>query len=728
METLTTMQKITDTIKENYMPYAMSVIVSRAIPEIDGFKPSHRKLLYTMYKMGLLQGNRTKSANIVGQTMRLNPHGDQAIYETMVRLTTGAESLLVPFIDSKGNFGKQYSRDMAYAAPRYTEAKLEPICKELFSDIDKNTVDFVDNYDGTMKEPTLLPTTFPNILVNPNQGIAVGMANNLCSFNLKEVCKATIAYLKNENVDLSKYIKAPDFPTGGQIIYNKEIMNKILETGRGSFKVRAVYNYDSKNNAIEIIEIPYTTTVEAIIDKIVSLIKLGKIKEISDIRDETDLNGLKLTLDLKRGTNPEDLMKKLYKLTPLEDSFNCNFNILIEGRPKVMGVKEILYEWTKFRISCIRRKFQYEINKKSEKMHLLLGLEKILLDIDKAIKIIRDTEKEKDVVPNLIKGFKVDETQAEFIAEIKLRNLNKEYILKRTSEINKLKEEIKILSDIIEDDDKIKDVIKKELQEVSKKYGKPRKSQIIQEEKIETISEEDLIEDYNIKIFLTEHQYIKKISLVSLRANSKHKLKDGDKILQEIETTNKEEILLFSNKQNVYKIKAYELEDTKASNLGDYIPNILELEEDEEIIYIINDNNYEGNLLIFYENGKGVKIPLKFYKTKQSRKKLINGFYSRSKCVRIIYVKEDIDLILKRSDNRYILINTNLIDTVSKRTAAGKQVIKNSKRSYLKAVYCLDEFKEDNLENLRVNTLPALGKVIDIQMKLNFEGYEDNEK
>ncbi|NLK22299.1 MAG: topoisomerase IV [Epulopiscium sp.] len=716
---LTITQKITDTLKQNYMPYAMSVIISRAIPEIDGFKPAHRKLLYTMYKMGLLKGNRTKSANIVGQTMRLNPHGDQAIYETMVRLTTGAESLLVPFIDSKGNFGKQYSKDMAYAASRYTEAKLMPICMEIFSDIDKDTVDFVDNYDGTMKEPMLLPTTFPNILVNPNQGIAVGMANNICPFNLREICKATIAYLKDENIDLSKYIKSPDFPTGGKIIYNDGEMNEVLETGRGSFKIRAIYGYDKKNNSIEITQIPYTTTVEAIIDRLVALIKTGKIKEINDIRDETDLGGLKLTLDLKRNIDPDELMAKLYTLTPLEDNFNCNFNILIDGQPRVMGVREILYEWTRFRIKCIRRKAKFDINKKTEKMHLLLGLQKILLNIDKAVKIIRDTQKEKDVIPNLMTGFSIDKTQAEFIAEIKLRNLNKEYILNRTKEIDILKEELESLSELIENEKKIKTVIEEELKGVSKKFGQPRISKIISEEKVVTISKEDLIEDYAVNVFLTKHQYIKKISPASLRGNSNHDLKDGDKILQEIEINNKGDILLFSNKQNVYKIKAYELEDTKASSLGDYIPNVIDLDEDEEIIFITHGGTYEGNLLIAFENGRVVKIPLRLYETKQNRRKLLNGFYGRSKCIRILHIVDDIDILLLRNDNRGAFINTSLISVGRQRSTAGTQGVKMTKKTILKSFFTVDEFPNEDIEDFRRNTLPAAVKSIYKQTKLN---------
>jgi len=613
-------QDIVSTLESNYMPYAMSVIVSRAIPEIDGFKPSHRKLLYTMYKMGLLTGAKTKSSNIVGQTMKLNPHGDMAIYETMVRLTRGNNALLHPFIDSKGNFGKQYSRDMKFAAPRYTEAKLDKFCEEIFRDIDKNTVEFVDNYDGTMKEPVLLPTTYPNILVNANQGIAVGMASNICSFNLQEICEATSALIDNPDAVMEEYLKAPDFSSGGQIIYSEKEIRDIYANGKGSFKLRAKYKYDKENSCIEIIEIPYTTTVEAIIDQIIDLIKSGKIKEITDVRDETDLNGLKITLDIRKNTDPDALMNKLFKFTPLQDSFNCNFNILINGKPRVMGVKTILNEWLAFRVDCIKRQTLYDIEKKSDKLHLLLGLKKILMDIDKAIAIIRGTEEESLVIPNLMKGFQIDELQAEFIAEIKLRNLNKEYILNRVSEVDDLTKEIAELKDIYGSERKIKKIIQKQLKEIVKKYGQPRRTEIIHEEQVEKVTTEHLIEDYNLKIFLTEQNYLKKIPLVSLRANPEHKLKDDDIIVQEIESHNKADLLLFSNKYNVYKTKIYDIPDCKASSLGEYLTNMLSLDNDEKIIYIASTDNYDGYMLFFYENGKGAKIEMSSYATKPTVK------------------------------------------------------------------------------------------------------------
>jgi DNA gyrase subunit A len=577
-------QKIVDTLEKNYMPYAMSVIVSRAIPEIDGLKPSHRKLLYTMYKMGLLTGGKTKSANVVGQTMKLNPHGDMAIYETMVRMTRGNEALLHAYVDSKGNFGKYYSRDMQFAAPRYTEVKLDKICEELFKDLDKDSVDFVDNYDGTLREPTLLPVTFPNVLVSANQGIAVGMASNICSFNLKEVCEATIQYINNEDVDISEYLKAPDFSTGGQLIYKEKDIREIYSTGRGSFKLRGRYRFDKENNCIEIYEIPYTTTAEAIIDSVIDLVKKNKIRDIVDVRDETDLDGLKVTLDLKKNVDPDALMNKLYKLTSLEDSFGCNFNILINGRPKVLGIKGVLSHWVEFRVDCIKRQTLYDINKKSDKLHLLLGLEKILLDIDKAIRLIRETEEDAMVIPNLMEGFEVDQLQAEFIAEIKLRNLNKEYILNRVSEIDKLQKEIAQLKDIYGNDKKIKKIIVKQLEEVSKKYGQPRRTEILHEEYVEEITIEHFIEDYNLKLFFTKHNYLKKIPLTSLRTSPEHKLKDDDSIVQEVETHNKADLLLFSNKQVVYKMRIYEIEDCKASSLGEYLANLLGLDENEAII------------------------------------------------------------------------------------------------------------------------------------------------
>ncbi len=702
-------QKITTTLELNYMPYAMSVIVSRAIPEIDGFKPSHRKLLYTMYKMNLLTGARTKSSNVVGQTMKLNPHGDSAIYETMVRLTRGNEALLHPFINSKGNFGKQYSRDMAYAAPRYTEVKLDDICNEIFKDIDKNTVAFVDNYDGEMKEPLFLPTTFPNILVNPNQGIAVGMASSICSFNLKEICEATIAYIKNPDDDIKKYLKAPDFPTGSELIYIKKEIEQIYDTGRGSFKLRSKYRYDNKNNCIEITEIPYSTTIEMIIDKISNLVKSGKIKEINDIRDETDLNGLKITLDIKRNTNVDLLMHKLFSMTPLQDSFSCNFNILIDGKPKVMGVKEILDEWIKFRLGCLKRQMAFDIEKKSEKIHLLEGLSKIALNINKAIKIIQNTEHDKDVIPNIMESFKVDELQAEFITEIKLRNLNKEYILKRTSELDSLKEEVLNLQEDIKDDNKIKAYICKQLKEVSKTYGKARKTEIISEEEITEIPDEHLIEDYGIKLFFTEHNYFKKISLVSLRSASEQKLKDDDNIYQEIETTNKADVLLFSNKANVYKVKAYELNDCKASSIGEYLPNMLGLEEDERIIYMTATTDYLGYMVFGFDTGKVAKINLESYATKVNRKKLINAYSDKEKLIFIQHILEDVDLVIIRDNDKKMLFNTSLILPKLTKNSIGVQVMALKKNSIVTNIYQPNENTE---EAFRSSKIPSTGRFI----------------
>jgi len=703
-------QPITDTLEKNYMPYAMSVIVSRAIPEIDGFKPSHRKLLYTMYKMGLLTGNRTKSANVVGQTMKLNPHGDMAIYETLVRLTRGNDALLHPFVDSKGNFGKQYSRDMAFAAPRYTEVKLDKICHEIFKDIDKNTVDFVDNYDGTMKEPALLPTTFPNILVNPNQGIAVGMASSICSFNLEEVCETTIAFLKDENVDVVSTLKAPDFSTGGQLIYNEKSIREIYATGRGSVKLRAKYRYDPKNNCIEIYEIPYSTTIEAIIDKIVELVKQNRIREISDIRDETDLSGLKIVLDLKKNTDPDKLMNKLFKLTPLQDSFACNFNVLINGKPMVLGVKGILREWTLFRINCIKRQIAFDIEKKSDKLHLLKGLKKILLDIDKAIKIIRETEQEAEVVPNLMKGFDIDQVQAEFIAEIKLRNLNKEYILKRTDEIDSLEKEIEDLQETFKDESRIKKIIIKELKEVAKKYGKPRRTEIIMEETIaDDAAEENFIEDYNLKIFLTKQNYLKKISLVSLRGSSEQKLKEEDIIIQEIEASNKSDLLLFSNKYTVYKLKIHEINDCKASSLGEYLPNLLEMEPDEKIIYIVATDDYSGYMLFGFENGKVAKIDFNSYATKTNRKKLTNAYSDLSKLVYIKWIKEDVDLVAFSSINKVLVFNTAGINPKTTRDSQGVQVLKAKKGSTMVQIKEMDEVRFSDVDYYRTKNIPATG-------------------
>ena len=613
-------QPITETLEENYMPYAMSVIVSRAIPEIDGLKPSHRKLLYTMYKKGLLSGSRTKSANVVGETMKLNPHGDQAIYDTLVRMTRGNGALLHPYVDSKGNFGKQYSRDMAYAAPRYTEVKLEKICEELFKDIDKDMVDFVDNYDGELKEPTLLPVTFPTILVNPNQGVAVGMATNICSFNLHEICDATCAYIDNTAADLLQYIKAPDFSTGGTVIYTRRILENIIENGRGSVKIRGKYRFDKKNSCIEIYEIPYTTTSEAIMEEIIKIVKDGKIKDISDVRDETDLNGLKITIDVRKNSDPDDIMNKLYKFTSLESSFACNFNVLINGRPKVLGVRGLIEEWLKFRIGCIRRQLAYDIKTKKDRLHLLKGLEKILVDIDKAIKIIRETEREDLVIPNLMWGFGIDEIQANFIAEIKLRNLNKEYILNKLNEIEKLLKEIADMEDMLKKESRIRTRIKHELRAVEKKYAKDRMTDIVDEEEITVITADHLIEDYNLRVFLTKDGYIKKIPLTSLRSAPEQKLKEGDFILQECEWHNKSDILFFSDRQTVYKMKLYELPDSKAGALGDYLQNLLGLEAEERILYFVVTDNYDGELLFAYENGKISRIPLSAYATKTNRK------------------------------------------------------------------------------------------------------------
>jgi len=702
-------QRIAETIEQNFMPYAMSVIISRAIPEIDGFKPSHMKLLYTMYKMGLLTGNRTKSANVVGQTMRLNPHGDAAIYETMVRLTRGNGALLHPYIDSKGNMGKQYSRDMRYAAARYTEVKLEKICEELMRDLDKNAVDFVDNYDGTLKEPVLLPASFPSILVNANQGIAVGMASNLCSFNLKEVCEATVAYINDENDDLLKYIKAPDFSTGGAVIYNEKEMREIYETGRGSFRVRAKYRYDKKNSCIEIYEIPYTTTVEAIIDAIIDIVRKGTIKDITDVRDETGLDGLKITLDIRKSAEPDLIMNKLFKLTPLEDTFSCNFNVLIGNRPKVMGIREIIKEWLNFRIGCVRRQLSYDIDKKEEKLHLLVGLRKILLDIDKAIAIIRNTPNDSQVIENLMKGFDIDRVQAEFVAEIKLRNLNKEYILERVGEVEKLQKEIADLKGTLQNERKIKQIIAKQLNEVAKKYGQPRKTEIISDEHIEEITQEHMIDDYNLKLFLTEQNYLKKIPLVSLRANPEHKLKDDDRIIQEVETHNKADLLLFSNRYTVYKLRCYDIPDCKASTLGEYLANLLALSEDEKIIHIVATDKYEGWMLFSFENGKCAKIELSSYETKTNRKKLANAYSDLSPLVDIRYLPHDMDLAAFSSINKVVVFNTGKINPKTTRNSQGVQVMKEKKGSYMCAVKTLEESGIKNPDYYRVNTIPAIG-------------------
>lgn len=708
-------QFITDTLEKNYMPYAMSVIVSRAIPEIDGLKPAHRKLLYTMYKMGLLGGKLTKSANVVGQTMKLNPHGDSAIYETMVRLTRGNEALLHPLVESQGNFGKQYSRDMAYAAARYTEVRLDPICSELFDDINKNTVEFVDSYDGEMQEPTLLPVAFPNILVNPNQGIAVGMASNICSFNLREVCKATIACMKNENADIIKYMPAPDFSMGADLIYSESEMRKIYETGRGSFKLRAKYTYDKTNNCIEINEIPYTTTVEAIIGKIMELVKANKLKEISDARDETGLDGFQIALDLKRGVDPDMLMSKLYKLTPLEDSFSCNFNVLINARPMVLGVRDILKQWIIFRMDCVKNGIRYDIERKSEKLHLLTGLKKILLDIDKAIAIIRHTEKDADVIPNLMTGFELDKVQAEYIAEIKLRSLNKEYILNRTAEIEKLMEELEELNRILNDDNEVKKLIADRLEKIAKKYGQDRKTNLVSDDEIEVYNETETIDDYPLTIFVTRDNYIKKISAVSLRSSTtEHKLKENDVILQTIEATNKSELIFFSDKCFAYKMKTYDLPDAKVSTMGEYLPGILGLDNDERIVYTVVTNDYKGEMLFTFENGKVAKVSLSNYETKTNRKKLIGAYSDKSPICDIRLLEAgDRDIVILSDNNRILTVNTEKIPLKATKSTQGIQVITLRKKgSKVVKVMYKEECTVEDTERYRPRNIPAAGGIL----------------
>ncbi len=714
-------QPITETLEKNYMPYAMSVIVSRAIPEIDGFKPAHRKLLYTMYKMGLLGGKFTKSANVVGQTMKLNPHGDATIYETMVRLTRGHEALLHPLVESQGNFGKQFSRDMAYAAPRYTEVRLEPICQEIFGDINKNTVKFVDNYDGEMQEPTLLPTAFPNILVNPNQGIAVGMASNICSFNLAETCAATVALLKNEKADVMKYMPAPDFSMGADIIYNEDEMRAIYETGRGSFKMRAKYVYDKKNNCIEITEIPYTTTSEAIIGKFMDLVKTNKLREISDARDETGLDGFKITLDLKRGTDPDMLMSKLYKLTPLEDTFSCNFNVLIKTRPVVLGVRDILLEWIKFRMECVKNGIKYDIDKKSERLHLLTGLKKILLDIDKAISIIRHTEHEADVVPNLMDGFGIDKVQAEYVAEIKLRNLNREYILNRTADIEKLMEELDELNRILGDDKEVKKVIADQLKRISKKYGQERKTTLITSEDVTEYKEIVTVDDYPLTIFFTKENYFKKISAVSLRSSTnEHKLKENDEILQTIETTNKTELIFFTDKCAAYKMKTYDMPDAKVSTMGEYLPGLLGLDEDERVLYVVVTADYSGYMLFTFENGKMAKVELKNYETKTNRKKLIGAYSDKSPMCDIRFIEGDTDVILMSNNNRALCLNTAKIPLKATKSTQGVQAMTlRRKGSVIVRVVGADEGVIEDADKYRSRNIPAAGSAIsDAQMSL----------
>lgn len=702
-------ERITETLEKNYMPYAMSVIVSRAFPEIDGFKPSHRKLLYTMYKMGLLSGPRTKSANVVGQTMRLNPHGDQAIYETMVRMSRGNEALLHPYVDSKGNFGKAYSRDMAFAASRYTEVKLEPICAELFSDIDKETVDFQPNYDNTMMEPMLLPATFPSILVNSNVGIGVSMASNVCSFNLAELCESTVAYMKNPSYNLLETLKGPDFSTGALMLYDEEELEKIYRTGRGSVKVKAKYSFDKKDNVIEITEIPPTTTVEAIIEKIISLIKLGKIKEIQYIRDETDLDGLKIAIDLKRGIDPDKLMQKLYRITPLRDTFSCNFNILVHGYPKVMGVYDILDEWIDFRKDCVKRRVAYDLKKKRDKLHLLKGLEKILLDIDKAIKIVRETEEESEVVPNLMIGFSIDEIQAEYVAEIKLRHLNREYILKRTKEITDLIADISDMEAILESERRVKNIIIKELTDVSAKYGQPRKTQLYFSADEEEAVEAQEIEDYKCTFFMSRSGYFKKITPQSLRMANTQKLKDGDVITQEIESSNKAELLFFTDNATVYKAKADDFSDTKASAMGDFIAAKLSFEPGENCKYMVQTTDYSGYMIFVFENGKVAKVSLKAYETKTNRKKLANAYGSKSRLVEAFHIKEDTMLMLKSTNERMIIFNTGMILPKATRDTIGVNAMTLKGKNLLDKAFIIDDEKASELSKYKVKNIPAAG-------------------
>ena len=707
---------VTDTIEENYMPYAMSVIVSRALPEIDGFKPSHRKLLYTMYKMGLLTGSRTKSANIVGQTMRLNPHGDLAIYETMVRLARANEALLHPYVDSKGNFGKAYSRDMAYAASRYTEAKLEPLCKELFDEIDRDTVDFVPNYDSSTTEPILLPVKYPSVLVNSNIGIAVSMASNICSFNLAEVCETAIALMKDPAHDIISTLKAPDFSGGGYIVYDEAQLREIYETGRGSFKVRAKYNFDSSNNVIEITEIPPTTTIEAIIDKIVEHVKAGKIKEINDVRDETDLSGLKIALDLKRGIDSEALMKKLFRLTPLQDSFSCNFNVLVAGTPRVLGVRELLREWTAFRTECVKRRVYFELKKKKERLHLLRGLQKILLDIDKAIKLIRETREETEVVPNLMIGFGIDEIQAEYVAEIKLRHINREYILKRTEEIENLEKDIAELQEILESKSKIRAIIIAELKEIAKKYGSERKTLFVfpLDESEEAEGEET--PDYPVNLFFTREGYFKKITPLSLRMGGEQKLKEQDYMVLHEETTNHAELIFFTDKGEAYKSRASDFEDAKASVMGDFIPSKLDFEDGEKPVSLITTLDYSETLILFFENGKCAKVPLSSFETKTKRKKLQNAFNTSSPLVGIHKITNDCDFILGSSAGKTLIFNTALILPKTTRDTQGVQVMRLTK-AYLKSAEIYREGmikKQADVAEIVAKTLPNAGKVVKI--------------
>lgn len=706
-------QKITQTLEVNYMPYAMSVILSRAIPEIDGFKPSHRKLLYTMYKMGLLTGGRTKSANIVGTTMRLNPHGDAAIYDTMVRLSVGYEALLHPYVDSKGNFGKAYSRDMQWAASRYTEAKLASISQELFSDIDKNTVDFVDNYDATMKEPTLLPVTFPSILVNANTGIAVGMASSICSFNLAEVCNTAIALMRNPDHDVMDTLKAPDFTVGATVLYDRDAIRNVYETGRGSIRVRGKYAYDKENNCIDITQIPPTTTVEAIIDKIIEKVKANVIREINDVRDETDKNGLKITIDLKRGANPEKLMQKIYKMTPLEDSFACNFNVLVNGVPRVLGVKALLGEWTAFRMGCVRRRTQFDLDKASSRLHLLKGLSKILLDIDKAIRIIRETDEESEVVPNLMIGFGIDETQAEYVAEIKLRHLNREYILKRTADMESLKKQIAELKGILGDDDKIREIIIGELEEVVRKYGQPRKTDICYDlSGIDSAADEEEIPDYQVDLTFTRDGYLKKVPELNARRSSENKLKEGDTVVYREVVPNTTQLLFFTDKQQVYKARLSDFADTKMSNLGEYIPSALGFDPEEKVFAMIPLQKYEGYIIFVFENGKLAKIPASSYETKTNRKKLMNAYSGASPLVSCLYIPEDCDLLISSTSGKYLILNTALVLPKATRDTIGVNVM-TQKRSCVVSeakIFTPGELSMDY--RYRARKLPSAGVIL----------------
>ena len=719
-------QPITATLDENYMPYAMSVIVSRAIPEIDGFKRSHRKLRYTMYKMGLLTGARTKSANIVGATMKLNPHGDAAIYDTMVRLARGNESLLHPYVDSKGNFGKAYSSDMECAAPRYTEAKLDPLAGELFCDIDRDTVDFADNYDASMKEPTLLPVTFPSILVNNNLGIAVGMASQICSFNLREVCETAIALMEDPEHDLLSTLKAPDFPGGGRLVYRPEEMRRIYETGRGGFRVRSVYTYDKDNHCIDVTEIPYTTTLEAIIAKVTELVKAGKLREISDIRNETGLDGLKITIDLKRGTDPDKLMSRLFALTPLEDTFSCNFNVLIAGVPRVLGVRELLEEWTAFRMECVRRRVYFDLSRARERQHLLKGLQKILLDIDKAVAIVRSTEEESEVVPNLMIGFGIDQIQAEYVAEIKLRHLNREYILKRTADLEKLEHDIADMEDILKSAARIRRIIVAELREVAAKYGRPRRTQLLFADDLpeEEAPEEESVPDYPCTLFYTAEGYFKKIQPNSLRMSSEQKLKEGDRIVQTVESSNARELLFFTDKATVYKARVSDFSDTKASVLGDYVPSKLGFEEGEQPFAMIVTGDYSGYLLFFYENGKVAKVEMSAYATKTNRRRLIGAYADKSPLVAVQWIGEDCEFMLESTAGRRLLVHTGAIAPKTTRSTIGVQVMTLKKPHTLKTVWKYEEGMSARPARYRTRTLPAAGALPaqeDIGEQLNFE-------